>query len=279
MLLGAFVAIEARVREPMLPLGLFRRPAFAGVQLAAFDDHGSIFSLFLYLSLYLQNYLGLTPFQAGLRYLPITLAASSPPRWPALLLPQVPARAAAVRRAGRARRSACCSWRGIDAGDELDDAAARLHRRRARRRPAQPGDRRRRGERRPEAQSGMAAGINDTFRQVGVAIGLAVWGAIFVGRAATRVTELTGVPHDSARHLVEGVSSGALSGRGGAVADAAREGFLSGMNEVFVLGAVVALVGALLALTLVRGVGEQELTAAAPTARPTGRPVPPPARS
>ena len=36
---------------------------------------GSIFALFLYLTLYLQNYLGLSPLEAGLRYLPITLAS------------------------------------------------------------------------------------------------------------------------------------------------------------------------------------------------------------
>ena len=33
----------------------------------------------------------------------------------------------------------------------------------------------------------MAAGINDTFRQVGVAVGIAVWGAIFVGAGADKV--------------------------------------------------------------------------------------------
>ena len=38
--LAAFVAIESRVREPMLPLGLFKRPSFTGVQLAAFADLG-----------------------------------------------------------------------------------------------------------------------------------------------------------------------------------------------------------------------------------------------
>ena len=59
----------------MLPLGLFRRPAFTGVQLAAFAVSGSIFALFLYLTLYLQNYLGYSPFEAGLRYLPITIAS------------------------------------------------------------------------------------------------------------------------------------------------------------------------------------------------------------
>jgi EmrB/QacA subfamily drug resistance transporter len=76
-LLIAFMAIERRISEPMLPLGLFRRRAFTGVQLAAFALSGSIFALFLYLTLYLQNYLGHSPFEAGVRYLPITLASSS----------------------------------------------------------------------------------------------------------------------------------------------------------------------------------------------------------
>ena len=49
---------SAASREPMLPLGLFKRPAFTGVQLAAFAVSGSMFALFLYLTLYLQNYLG-----------------------------------------------------------------------------------------------------------------------------------------------------------------------------------------------------------------------------
>jgi len=42
----------------------------------------------------------------------------------------------------------------------------------------------------PKQQSGMAAGINDAFRQVGVAVGIAIWGAIFVGRGADKVAEL-----------------------------------------------------------------------------------------
>src|SRR5919109_666534 len=74
-LLAAFLAVERRVAAPMLPLGLFRRRAFTGVQLAAFAVSGSLFALFLYLTLYLQNYLGLSPLEAGVRYLPITLAS------------------------------------------------------------------------------------------------------------------------------------------------------------------------------------------------------------
>ena len=59
----------------MLPLHLFRSGAFTGVQLAASAVSASMFALFLYLTLYLQNYLGYSPIQAGLRYLPITLGA------------------------------------------------------------------------------------------------------------------------------------------------------------------------------------------------------------
>src|SRR5215207_6881992 len=75
VLLAAFMVIQSRVDQPMLPLGLFKRRAFTGVQLAAFAVSGSMFALFLYLTLYLQGFLGYSPIDAGLRYLPITLAS------------------------------------------------------------------------------------------------------------------------------------------------------------------------------------------------------------
>ena len=60
----------------------------------------------------------------------------------------------------------------------------------------------------------MAAGISDTFRQVGVSVGVAVWGAIFVARGADKVSELAaGTPAangDHPRQLVEAASSGDL---------------------------------------------------------------------
>lgn len=254
-LMVAFVTIERRVREPMLPLGLFRRPAFTGIQIAALTISGSIFSLFLYLSLYLQNYLGLSPLQTGLRYLPITLAVFFASPLAGLLVSRVPARILLFGGLSTVAGGLLLMG-GIDAGDGwttllpgflvagvgvgllnpvIADVAVSVV---------------------PRAQSGMASGINDTFRQVGVAIGLAVWGAIFVGRGADRVGELTGLTGHRARDLVEAVSSGALPDTaGGRVAQAAHAGFLSGLNEVFVLGALVAFIGAVLALVLVRGVG------------------------
>ncbi|MGH9409383.1 MAG: MFS transporter, partial [Vicinamibacterales bacterium] len=93
LMLSAFAAIERRVPEPMLPLHLFRRGAFTGVQIAAAAVSASLFALFLYLTLYLQNYLGYSPLQAGLRYLPITLVPFLVAPLAVALMGRVPARA------------------------------------------------------------------------------------------------------------------------------------------------------------------------------------------
>ena len=77
----------------MLPLGLFRSRAFTGVQLAAFAVSGSMFALFLYLTLYLQNFLGYSPIEAG-HPLPADhgRAPSSSRRSPGVALAKVQAR-------------------------------------------------------------------------------------------------------------------------------------------------------------------------------------------
>jgi EmrB/QacA subfamily drug resistance transporter len=263
LLLAAFFAIERRVSEPMLPLGLFRRRAFTGVQLAAFAVSGSMFALFLYLTLYLQNYLGYSPLEAGLRYLPITVASFVAAPVAGALLGRLQARvilAAGLALAGgglllMTGLSADSEWTalllgfivaGVGVGllnPVIADVAVSVV---------------------PKEQSGMASGINDTFRQVGIAIGIAAWGALFLGRGADRVAELAaGTPAadgDRPRQLIEAASSGNLNealgtvpdGARESVAHAAREGFLAGMNEILLLGALLALLGSVLALVLVR---------------------------
>ncbi|WMM75252.1 hypothetical protein RCF27_13315 [Rhodococcus pyridinivorans] len=72
--LVAFVAHEMRTAEPMLPLYLLANRAFAGAQVAAFAISASLFAVFVYTTLYLQNVLLLSPVQAGLVYLPATVA-------------------------------------------------------------------------------------------------------------------------------------------------------------------------------------------------------------
>jgi EmrB/QacA subfamily drug resistance transporter len=74
-LLTAFVVVEGRSREPMLPLRLFRQARFAGPQVAVFAISSSYFAVFFYLTLYLQTVLGLSPIETGLAYLPGTFLA------------------------------------------------------------------------------------------------------------------------------------------------------------------------------------------------------------
>src|SRR5262249_61523701 len=72
VLLVAFVVVEERSREPMLPLRLMGERRFAGAQVAVFAIASSFFAVFLYLTLYLQTVLGMSPIQTGLVYLPGT---------------------------------------------------------------------------------------------------------------------------------------------------------------------------------------------------------------
>src|SRR3954454_3411438 len=63
LLLVGFVVVEARSREPMLPLRLLGQRQFAGPQIAVFAIASSFFAVFLYLTLYLQTVLGLSPIE------------------------------------------------------------------------------------------------------------------------------------------------------------------------------------------------------------------------
>ena len=72
ILLVGFAIAEARVRDPMFDLGLFRVPTFDGGLVAAFCMNGSLFSMLLYLVLYLQYALGYSALQTGLRLLLIS---------------------------------------------------------------------------------------------------------------------------------------------------------------------------------------------------------------
>jgi EmrB/QacA subfamily drug resistance transporter len=270
-LLVAFVAIERRVSEPMLPLAFFRRRAFTGVQLAAFAVSGSMFALFLYLTLYLQSFLGLSPIEAGVRYLPITVASFIVAPLAGLALARIQARY--LLSAGLALVGlGLLLMGGLDLDSEwtallvgfvisgigigmvnpvIADVALSVV---------------------PSERSGMAAGINDTFRQVGIAVGIAAWGAIFLGMGASKTQEVAGgtVGEAEARHLVEATSSGTLPQSLAALPaqaqeltrNAAEQGFLHGLNSILLIGALLSFAGAALALWLVRE-GEIEREGAA----------------
>src|ERR1700710_2198269 len=224
VLLAAFAVVEQRVSEPMLPLSLFRNRAFTGVQLAAFAVSASMFALFLYLTLYLQNFLGYSAIDAGLRYLPITVGAFVLAPISGMALAKIQARylmAGGLALTGTGLLlmgglSMNSEWTALLVGfivsgigigllnPVIADVALSVV---------------------PKEKSGMAAGINDTFRQVGIAVGIAAWGAIFLGVGASKVQEVAGgsVSGDEARGLGEATSSGALPQALGAPPPRARQ--------------------------------------------------------
>ena len=73
VLLGAFVVIELRVRAPIVDFEFFRSRDFLGANAIAFIVTFAMFGMFFFIALYMQNVLGYSPLEAGLRFLPTTL--------------------------------------------------------------------------------------------------------------------------------------------------------------------------------------------------------------
>jgi EmrB/QacA subfamily drug resistance transporter len=242
VLLVAFLVIEVRRREPMLDLALFRKPAFAGASIAAFALSASIFSMFLYLTLYLQNVLGYEPLDAGLRFLPTTLLSFAVAPVAGRLSEELPVRflmGGGLTLVGiglllMARLDAASGWTALLAGFLFTGAGVGL---------TNPPLASTAIGVVPPQRSGMGSGINSTFRQIGIATGIAAYGAIFQSSLASKLPG--GPPGDVLAFAGPGVLG---PGR--------REEFLSAyaqsLNELLVIGAVVAFAGAICAAVLVR---------------------------
>ena len=229
VLIAAFVAIERRVKAPMLPLELFKRRDFSAAQAAAFAISGSFFALFLYTTLYLQNILGLSALEAGLVYLPGTMIIFVVSGVSATVASKVApgvmiGGGLALVSAGLVLSLAVeadSSWTALLPGLLVASVGTGLFN------PAVSavalGSA-------PQHMSGLAAGVNDTFRQAGIAVGVAAYGAMVPGLG-------TGSP----------------------------EAFVDGVHTALIVGAVLAAVGAVASARLL-GLGRAGATAAEPAA-------------
>jgi EmrB/QacA subfamily drug resistance transporter len=72
-LIGAFVAIELRSEAPLVPFRIFRIRTLTGANIVGILLGASLFSMFFFISLYMQQVLGYSPIHAGLSYLPLAL--------------------------------------------------------------------------------------------------------------------------------------------------------------------------------------------------------------
>jgi len=74
LLLGAFVVIERRSRAPLVPFSIFRIRTITGANVVGILVGASLFSMFFFISLYMQQVLGYSPIRAGLSYLPLAVS-------------------------------------------------------------------------------------------------------------------------------------------------------------------------------------------------------------
>jgi EmrB/QacA subfamily drug resistance transporter len=257
VLLVAFVVIERRAAHPMFDLSLLRNPTFDGASVAAFVLSASMFAMFLYLTLYIQNILGYSALESGLRFMPVTLLS--------FLVAPV---------SGKFAERLGVRWflggglalvglglllmHGIKQGDgwtallpgfmiagigiglvnpALATAAIGVV---------------------APRRAGMASGINSTFRQVGVATGIAVWGALFQHRVESAFTSqaasagLHGRP-PGAGGLADFIAFGGARRSGNPqLSRLAESAFDAGLNHILLIAAILAFAGAAISVVLVR---------------------------
>jgi EmrB/QacA subfamily drug resistance transporter len=72
-LLVAFLIIERRQRHPLMPLSIFRLRTLRGANIVGLLIGMSLFSMFFFISLYLQNVLHYSPIKTGISYLPLAI--------------------------------------------------------------------------------------------------------------------------------------------------------------------------------------------------------------
>ncbi|WP_149183386.1 MFS transporter [Streptomyces sp. TRM49041] len=73
-LLAAFVAVEARTREPLMPLKVFRARAVSAANVALFVIGSATFASWFFMTVYAQNVLGYSPLKAGLALIPSSVS-------------------------------------------------------------------------------------------------------------------------------------------------------------------------------------------------------------
>jgi len=255
-LLAAFIAIESRSDHPMLDLHLFRKSAFNGVSAVAFGLSAGMFAMFLYLTIYMQGVLDYSPLEAGLRFLPLTvlsfiaspIAGSLSHRIPIRVLLGVGLSLVGAGLLLMHGISADSEWTALLAGFLLAGVGIGV---------TNPGIGQAAIAVVPVEKSGMGSGINTTFRQVGIATGVAALGAIFQARVDSKLTELLPNARDGLGELVaSGGSRAAAAATPGGLHDkvvqASNEAFVSGFNTIILIAAILSFVGAALGFFLVR---------------------------
>jgi EmrB/QacA subfamily drug resistance transporter len=263
LLLLAFVVVELRISHPMFDLGLFRLPTFSGGAVAAFGISAGLFSTLLYLVLYLQDVLRFSAFGTGIRLLVLSGSILAVSGLAGRLTAHVPIRlliGAGLVLVGvglllMRGLQASSDWThlvpglvvaGVGAGfvnPPLASTAVGVV---------------------PPQRAGMASGINSTFRQVGIATGIALLGTLFSNRLTSAVTgAVAGTPLAGQGQRIAGALRGGQAARlfrqahdrreAAMLQHLARGSFTTALDHILLVAAVISLVAGAGAFALIRG--------------------------
>jgi EmrB/QacA subfamily drug resistance transporter len=216
-LIAAFVAIERRSDAPLVPFGIFRLRTLTGANVVGVLTGASLFSMFFFISLYMQQVLGYSAIKAGLSYLPLALTIILAAAVASQLVTRVGFKP--VLATGMVLIAAGLVWFGqvsVGGGFASDIlgpsllAAAGLGLAFVPQTIAAVSGV---GER----EAGLASGLINTSQQVGGALGLAVLATIANSRTDDLVASAGGDPSALPNALTEGFQSAFLAGAGIAV--------------------------------------------------------------
>ena len=257
VLLVAFVVSQLLQDSPMFDLGLLRKPTFVGGLIAAFGVSASVFSLLTYLVIYVQNVLGYSPVEAGVRFLCLSgmsfisaiiagrLTSFVPTKW--LIAPGFFVTALGLYLLTGITVDS--EWTHLVPGLIVSGLGIGLIN--------VPLASTAVGVVRPE-RAGMASGVNSTFRQVGIATGIAALGSIFATHVASGISSaLAGTPAAGrSEQVADAVTNGQIkavlaqapAGVRDTLGRAATSSFVDALNHITYIAAAIALVSGLLCL-------------------------------
>jgi len=226
LLMAAFVAIELRAAKPLVPFSIFRIRTLTGANVVGLLVGASLFSMFFFISLYMQQVLGYSAIHAGLSYLPLALVIMASAGIASQLVTKLgykPVLAAGllfivIGLLWFSRVSVGGGFTTDILGPSLFAAAGLGFAFVTTTIAAVSGV--------EESEAGLASGLINTSQQIGGALGLAVLSAIAISR-----------------------TDDVLSGGGSSLENGLTEGF----QAAFLGGAGIALLGFVLTLVLIRG--------------------------
>jgi EmrB/QacA subfamily drug resistance transporter len=263
----AWVAIERHSKAPMVDFAFFRSRTFVGANVVAFLVSFGMLAMFFFIALYMQNVLGYSPLQAGVRFLPSTVVVIIMGPLAGRLTDRVGPRS--LMTAGLLIVGVSLFWQSelsVDSGygfllpafvlmglgiglvmSPMSTAAMNA---------VDP------------TKAGAASGTLSMSRMVGGTFGVAVLGALVSGVGRTKLDDLLpSLPAGQRAALADGLGQRA-TGAPGAVIRAAHEAFVSALGVGLKVGAIATVVGAVLAWTLIA----QRIPARSPIAGDVGAP-------